>query len=63
MGGRVASRVRGTGCPTCAGRHPTGIATTHPALAAEFDPDHNPGLDPTTLTAGSETKVVALPGE
>ena len=53
----VASRVRGTGCPTCAGRHPAGIGVTHPALAAQLDPDHNPDIDPLTLTAGSMRKV------
>jgi len=54
---RVSSRAAGAGCPTCAGRHPAGIATTHPDLAAQLDPDRNPGVDPATLTAGSERKV------
>ena len=54
---RVSSRAAGAGCPTCAGRHPAGITTTHPDLAAQLDPDRNPGVDPAALTAGSERKV------
>ena len=52
----VAGRVRGEGCPTCAGRRvdegDNDLATTHPQLAAEAV-----GWDPRSVTAGSNRRL------
>lgn len=53
---RVSKRVRGTGCPTCAGqiveKGVTDLATTHPALATEWHPTRNE-TTPADVSAGS----------
>jgi hypothetical protein len=52
----IGERVRGSGCPTCAGRVVRAgfndLATTHPDLAAQAD-----GWDPTTISKGHITKL------
>ena len=59
---QVASRaLNGTGCPACAnktivpGRND--LATTHPAIAAEWHPTKNGELFPTGVSAGSRKKA------
>ena len=51
-----AARVRGQGCPFCAGKRAwpgfNDLATTNPELAAQAD-----GWDPSTLSSGSGAKV------
>lgn len=51
------SRARGTGCPICAGQRVlegfNDLATTHPALAMEWDRNKNHPLEPTTVIAGT----------
>ena len=53
--------LRGTGCPACAGRvvvpGRNDLATTHPAIAAEWHPTRNGELLPTGVSAGSAKKV------
>lgn len=48
--------ISGRGCPYCSGRLPipgeTDLATTHPALAGQVR-----GVDPVTLSAGSDRRV------
>ncbi|MEV0299237.1 zinc-ribbon domain-containing protein [Nocardia sp. NPDC050710] len=57
----VDQRRRGNGCAVCAGHQVlpgvNDLATTHPAVAAEWHPHLNSPLDPNTVTAGSELKV------
>ncbi len=52
----VSSRVRGNGCPTCAGKIPvpglSDLATTHPNLAEQAH-----GCDPSSVSSGSDRKV------
>ncbi len=52
----VAGRVRGEGCPVCAGRTvvigENDLATTHPKIAGEAH-----GWNPTTVVAGSHRRV------
>jgi hypothetical protein len=52
----IGERVRGSGCPACAGRTVevgfNDLATTHPKLAAEAD-----GWDPTTVSRGHIGKL------
>ena len=57
----VKSRVEGSGCPVCANRVVLAgfndLATTHPALAAEWHPARNEGLTPSEVVAGTERRV------
>lgn len=57
---RIYNRVRGRGCPFCAGHKPvkgeTDLATLMPKLAAEWDYEANPAA-PTQYTKGSNAKV------
>jgi hypothetical protein len=54
---RIGNRARGgTGCPFCAGTRPTDgdcLATTHPALAAQWHPTRNGVLTPALVRQGS----------
>lgn len=62
----VKARAAGSGCPVCTNRSVrTGfndLATTHPALAAEWHPTKNGTLTPRGVTAGSRKKVWWLCG-
>lgn len=55
------ARIQGSGCPVCANKKVlkgfNDMATTHPALAAEFDRERNLGLDPEQLNAGTNLKL------
>jgi len=57
----VKSRTGGTGCPVCAKRvivpGENDLATTHPALAAQWDIEKNGPLTPEQVAAGSSRKV------
>lgn len=57
----ISSRVRGYGCPYCAGNLPiegeTDLATVHPELVNEWDNKKNRGLAPRQVTSGSSRKV------
>ena len=57
----VKSRVSGCGCPVCANRVVlpgfNDLATTHPALAAQWHPTKNNGLTPADVVAGTERRV------
>ena len=57
----VKVRTQGCGCPVCAHRMllpgENDLATTHPALAAEWHPTLNGALTPADLVAGSRRKV------
>jgi rubrerythrin len=62
-----ANRARGTGCPVCWGERRGAIARAvpyersltalHPELAAELDPDRNPGVDAARLGARSDQRL------
>ena len=60
----VYSRTEGRGCPYCAGLKPVpgenDLATTHPALAAQWHPTKNGKWTPRNVSAGSHRKVVWL---
>lgn len=51
----------GSGCPYCAGKKAipgqTDLATTHPALAAQWNPERNGDKTPDTVSAGSVKRV------
>lgn len=51
----------GSGCPYCSGKRPipgqTDLATTYPALAAQWHPERNGTKGPDTVTAGSVKRV------
>ena len=55
------TRIRGTGCPVCAGRvvKPgyNDLLTLNPNLAAEWHPTNNDGLLPSMVTSGSGKNV------
>ncbi|MCG6533192.1 MAG: zinc-ribbon domain-containing protein [Syntrophales bacterium LBB04] len=56
----VANRVRGRGCPYCAGRlvaPERSLQAVNPDLAREWDPSANGSLTPSDVTAGSNRKV------
>ena len=57
----VKSRVEGCGCPVCANRVVVpgynDLATTHPALAAEWDAEKNHGLTPADVVSGTDRRV------
>ncbi|HEY5557550.1 zinc-ribbon domain-containing protein [Acetobacterium sp.] len=57
----VSTRSSGYGCPTCAGRSIeigfNDLATTHPALAIEWDQEKNDDLTPQEVSHGSEKSV------
>jgi hypothetical protein len=56
----VKDRTRERGCPCCAGKKvvPSNcLATTHPAIAAQWHPTKNKKLTPENVTAGSGQKV------
>ena len=57
----VKSRVNGAGCPVCKNRRlclgSNDLATTHPALAAQWHPTKNGNLTPHDLVAGSWKKI------
>ncbi len=56
-----ASRVRGAGCPVCAGKVALSgyndVATTHPELVAEWHPTKNVDLAPWNVVAGSSKRI------
>lgn len=52
--------TRGSGCPYCAGRRTTperSLLALHPALAAEWHPTRNAGLDPAAISPGAARRV------
>lgn len=57
----VFSRSEGTGCPICAGRAVekgfNDLATTHPALAEQWDQSKNGDLTPRDVVSGTKRKV------
>ncbi|TML83732.1 MAG: hypothetical protein E6G08_19145 [Actinobacteria bacterium] len=56
----VSGRVRGTGCPFCAGKRvaeETSLRTRAPAIAAEWHPTRNGSLTPEDVTLASGRKV------
>ena len=57
----IKSRADGTGCPYCANRKlivgENDLASTHPALARQWNPTRNGSLTPQSLVAGSKKKV------
>lgn len=57
----VKARAEGCGCPVCANRVILAgfndLATTHPALAAEWHPTKNEGLAPADVVAGTQRRV------
>ena len=57
----VQVRVRGRGCPVCAGKRiqqgDNDLATTHPELAREWHPTKNGILKPTEVSAYANKKV------
>ena len=56
-----ARTTLGRGCPYCAGRKAwpgfNDLATTHPALAAQWHPELNGALSPRQVTRGSHQQV------
>ena len=58
---KIVHRNKGTGCPYCAGREVligfNDLATTNPALAAEWNYEKNEILTPQDVTRGSSKKV------
>jgi rubrerythrin len=62
-----ANRARGTGCPACWSErrgalarmvpYRRSLAALHPELAAELDPERNPGVDPARLGARSAQRL------
>ena len=56
----INNRDKGTGCPFCAGKHPTeshNLKVQKPHLASEWHPTKNAGLTPDKVTPGSNKKV------
>ncbi len=56
----LGSRSRGVGCPFCSGRRATNsnnLSVTHPDVAAEWHPDRNGDLNPSSVKAQSDMKV------
>ena len=57
----ICLRTAGTGCPYCAGKKVllgfNDLATTHPALAAQWHPTKNGQKTPQTVVAGSNKKA------
>ena len=57
----VKSRVKGTGCPVCAGKRTqpgeNDLAALRPDLAAQWDDEKNAPLTPEGVTPGSHKKV------
>ncbi len=57
----IASRMAGAGCPVCAGKtvNPgeNDLATWYPAIAAEWDPEHNGNLTPQDVTPFSNRRI------
>lgn len=57
----VNSRVKGSGCPVCAGRRleagENDLSATHPQLAREWHPEKNGALRPSDVAAGTQRKV------
>lgn len=57
----VKSRVKGNGCPYCAGKKAmpgfNDLRSTHGVLAKQWHPIKNGELDPSTIKAGSGKKV------
>lgn len=57
----VASRTAGSGCAVCSGKRilagENDLATTHPALAAQWHPERNSGLSPDRVSAHSPKRV------
>ena len=60
----IYSRMEGRGCPYCTGQLPipgeTDLATTHPAIAAQWHPTKNGKWTPETVSAGSHRSVLWL---
>lgn len=58
---RVNSRVNGRGCPVCTGRvvvpGENDLGTVFPAVAMEWHPEKNGGLDPGQVMGGSRRRV------
>ncbi len=58
---RVKARIKGDGCPVCAGRAlspgENDLASVHPTLAAQWHPTKNGTLTPDALGAGTQRKV------
>ena len=58
---KVYSRSSGVGCPYCAGKRvipgQTDLATTHPALAAEWDFSRNGALTPQAVSKGCAKQI------
>ena len=58
---QIKNRTKGTGCPYCAGREVlrgfNDLATTNPALAAEWNYEKNENLSPQDITRSSSRKV------
>ena len=61
VAGDVANRTSGNGCAVCAGKRVqvgyNDLATTDPAIAAEWHPTKNGDLTPQGVTRGSSRKV------
>jgi len=57
----IVNRVRGNGCPYCAGKRPivgeTDLATVHPELIPEWDFEKNGALLPIHVVTGSHKKA------
>jgi hypothetical protein len=56
----ISHRVKGSGCPFCAGRHATpesSLATVYPELAKQWHSTKNPEISPSDVTKGSTKKV------
>lgn len=57
----VKSRAQGCGCPVCANRIVlpgfNDLATTHPALALEWNAEKNNGLTPADVVSGTDRRV------
>ena len=57
----INSRVKGNGCPICAGRvvipGKNDLETVSPLLAAQWHPNKNGPLSPGEVTSGSKRKV------
>lgn len=58
---QVKSRTEGAGCPVCANRRilsgENDLASTHPGLAQQWDPEKNGQLTPSDISAGTCRKV------
>lgn len=57
----IYSRINGNGCPYCSSRFPIqgvdDLASTHPALSAQWHPTKNGDLTPNMVKAGTGKKV------